>query len=144
MRISTTRWLWPEVSPFFHSVLRVRLKYHASPVAMVLARACAFICATISTSPVAASVATAVTSPSASNFGVSANPSSRSAAVPGDAKVLVSDMVGHGVRLSVFGAARERDKAQLVVRRVAEGAEETRSHGRGARLGDAADRHAGV
>ena len=72
-RISTTRWVWPDVSPFFHSARRERLKYHASPVAMVFASASAFMCATISTSPEPASVATQVTSPSASNFGVSAS-----------------------------------------------------------------------
>jgi hypothetical protein len=78
------------------------------------------MCATISTSPDAASVATQVTSPSASNFGVSAAPSSSSAVVPGGAKVDV-----------VFGAVAER-------------AEKTRGHGRDARLADAANRHAGV
>src|ERR1700722_16452105 len=85
MRISTTRWVWPELSPFFHNALRERLKYQASPEAIVFAKASAFICATISTSPDTASVATQVTSPLASNFGVSATPSSRSASVPGGA-----------------------------------------------------------
>src|SRR6516225_525588 len=80
MRISTTRCVWPEVSPFFQSALRERLKYQASPVAMVLASASLFICATISTSPDFASVATVVMSPLASNLGVSAVPSSSSAA----------------------------------------------------------------
>ena len=37
-RISTTRWTWPEVSPFFQSARRERLKYQASPVSMVLAQ----------------------------------------------------------------------------------------------------------
>src|SRR5208282_4659992 len=57
---------------------------------MVLASASAFMCATISTSPEAASVATQVTRPSAPNFGVSAAPSSRSATVPGGAKGVLS------------------------------------------------------
>src|SRR5579872_6674493 len=52
---------------------------------MVFASACAFIWAIISTSPDLASVATAVTSPSASNLGVSAVPSSSSAASAGAA-----------------------------------------------------------
>src|ERR1700722_18395738 len=116
MRISTTRWVWPEVSPFFHSAPRERLKYHASPVAMVLASACAFIWATISTSPDAASVATAVTSPLASNFGVSAKPSSRAASDPGGANGDVF-ATGAPVRSSGFvrGAARQRHKPQLVL-----------------------------
>src|SRR5262245_38850261 len=43
------------------------------------------MCATISTSPDCASVATQVTSPSASNFGVKARPSSTSLVEPGAA-----------------------------------------------------------
>ena len=31
MRISTTRWAWPEVSPLRHSAPRERLKYQACP-----------------------------------------------------------------------------------------------------------------
>ena len=31
VRSSTTRWVWPEVSPLRHSALRERLKYQASP-----------------------------------------------------------------------------------------------------------------
>ena len=72
MRISTTRWVRPEVSPLRQSALRERLKYQASPLAMVFCKACAFMCATIRTSPERASVATQVTSPSASNFGAKA------------------------------------------------------------------------
>src|ERR1700684_765624 len=143
MRISTTRWVWPEVSPFFHSARRERLKYHASPVAMVFARACAFICATISTSPDAASVATQVTSPSASNFGVSAKPSSRSALVPGDAKGDLSDNESP-LPASGRGATHQRHEPHLVFGAVAEGAKKPRGHGRDARLADAANRHAGV
>ena len=48
-RISTTRWVWPELSPFFQSALREREKYQASPVSMVRLSASAFMCATIST-----------------------------------------------------------------------------------------------
>src|SRR5262245_65559865 len=83
MRISTTRCTWPEVSPLRHSARRERLKYQASPVAMVRSSACAFMCATMSTSPERASVATQVTRPSASNFGANARPSSTSSVEPG-------------------------------------------------------------
>src|ERR1700734_1421548 len=146
MRISTTRWVWPEVSPFFHNAWRERLKYHASPVAMVFASASAFMCATISTSPDAASVATQVRDPSASNFGVSAKPSSRSALVPGGAKGDVSDNEAPTLRASTRsrGAAHQRHEPHLVFGAVAERAEKPRGHGRDARLADAANRHAGV
>src|SRR5580704_2676503 len=146
MRSSTTRWVWPEDSPFFHSARRERLKYHASPVAMVFANASAFMCATISTSPETASVATQVTSPSASNFGVSAKPSSRSALVPGGAKGDVSDNEAPALPASARGrgAAHQRHEPHLVFGTVAERAEETRGHGRDPRLADAANRHAGV
>src|ERR1700683_3386621 len=146
MRISTTRWVWPEVSPFFHNAWRERLKYHASPVAMVFASACAFMCATISTSPDAASVATQVTSPSASNFGVSAKPSSSAALVPGGAKGDVSDNDAPTLPASTRsrGAAHQRHKPHLIFGAVAERAEKPRGHGRDARLADAANRHAGV
>jgi hypothetical protein len=49
--------------------LRERLKYQASPVAIVRRSASSFMWATINTSPVAASVATQVTRPDASNLG---------------------------------------------------------------------------
>ena len=39
MRISTTRWVWPELSPLRQSAPRERLKYHACPVEMVFASA---------------------------------------------------------------------------------------------------------
>jgi hypothetical protein len=55
-----------------HNALRERLKYQASPLAMVLRSASSFMCATISTSPVAASVATQVTSPRV-EFGLEAS-----------------------------------------------------------------------
>ena len=63
-------------SPLRQSARRERLKYQASPVAMVRCKACAFMWATISTSPERASVATQVTSPSASNLGAKTAPSS--------------------------------------------------------------------
>src|ERR1700691_1469585 len=128
MRISTTRWVWPEVSPFLHSARRERLKYHASSVARVFASASAFMCATISTSPETTSVATQVTSPSASNFGVSAKPSSRSALVPGGAKGDVSDNEAPALPPSARsrGAAYQRHEPHLVFGTVAERSEKTR------------------
>src|SRR5258708_33388336 len=71
-----TRWVWPELSPFFQSALREREKYQASPLSTVRLSASAFICATIKSSPLLASVATQVTRPSASNFGARRRPSS--------------------------------------------------------------------
>src|SRR6202051_2815933 len=146
MRSSTTRWVWPEVSPFFHSARRERLKYHASPVPMVFASASAFMCATISTSPDDTSVATQVTSPSASNFGVSAVPSSSSALVPDGAKGDVSDNEAPALPASARGrgAAHQRDKPHLVFRTVAERSKKPRGHGRNPRPADTANRHAGV
>src|SRR6476646_5089478 len=70
--------MWPDVSPFFQIALRDRLKYQASPLAMVFCSASSFMCATIRTSPDPASVTTAVTRPLASNLGVKARPSSMS------------------------------------------------------------------
>src|SRR5262249_19135220 len=86
MRISTTRWAWPEASPLRQSVRRLRLKYHACPVAIVWRKASAFMWATINTSPDRASVATQTTRPSASNFGANARPSSTSSIGPRRAK----------------------------------------------------------
>src|SRR6516165_2560406 len=90
MRISTTRWAWPEDSPLRQSARRLRLKYHAWPVAIVWRKASAFMCATINTSPDRASVATQMTRPSASNFGAKARPSSTSSIEPRGAKDEVS------------------------------------------------------
>src|SRR5215831_15140884 len=86
MRISTTRCAWPEVSPLRQRARRLRLKYQASPVAIVWRRACAFMWATINRSPDRASVATQTISPSASNFGAKARPSSTSSVEPRGAK----------------------------------------------------------
>ena len=99
-----------------HSARRERLKYQASPDAMVFCKASAFMCATISTSPDLASVATQVTSPSASNFGVKARPSSASwaeeALANGDGLSAKSAIL----RGSAIGPAHHRNKAHLVVR----------------------------
>src|SRR5215213_3215678 len=78
MRASTTLWSWPLVKPLRQSSPRERDQYQASPVASVLASASAFMCATISTSPVSASAATAVTRPSGPKRGASTSPSSSS------------------------------------------------------------------
>src|ERR1700761_6719532 len=127
---------------------------------MVRLSASASMCATISTSPLAASVATQVTSPSASNFGVRARPSSISFDA---ADMLVSWRLLHGQkrlpgfhpaihqtrrnesrRLSLnlaLGAAHRGQEAQLFIRIVAESAAELRCHSERAGLLDAAQRH---
>ena len=69
-RISTTLWIWPLVAPLCQSSARERDQYQASPVSMVRASASAFMWATISSSPVSASVVTQVTRPSAPKRGV--------------------------------------------------------------------------
>src|SRR5262245_1535914 len=99
MRISITRCTWPELSPLRHSARRERLKYQASPVAMVRSSACAFMCATMSTSPERAAVATQVTRPSASNLGANARPSSTSSVEPGLGNV--EDGSGNAASLKV-------------------------------------------
>src|SRR5207253_7239107 len=58
-RISTTACLLPEVSPFIHSVLRVRLKNVAKPVRRVASSATSFMKPTIRTSELSASWMTA-------------------------------------------------------------------------------------
>src|SRR6516162_4046561 len=131
MRISTTRWTWPEVSPLRQSVWRERLKYQASPVSMVRASAAAFICATISTSPVCASVATQVTRPSASNLGASARPSSASAAGPGGANG--PESLDNKSPLTTL-PAHQREEAHLLGRLVAEQTGELGRHGGDPRL----------
>src|SRR6185436_13686795 len=90
---------------------------------MVRASASAFMCATMSTSPLAASVATQVTSPSASNLGASARPSSTACVVPGseNAKVLNRDLVGSG--RSASRRAHQRDEARLLLRIVEQAGE---------------------
>src|SRR5262245_55729329 len=111
---------------------------------MVFCSASPFMCATISTSPDLASVATQVTSPSASNFGASAMPSSSSAVERAgakergvSAKTKPRDPPG-----SAIGSAHHGDETDLVVRIVAEAAGELRGDGRGARLLDPAHGHA--
>ena len=54
-RMSTTLSRLPDVSPFIHSVLRVRLKKVAKPVRRVSASATSFMKPTIRTSAVSAS-----------------------------------------------------------------------------------------
>ncbi len=65
---------------------RERDQYQASPVAIVFASASRFMWASIRISPVAASTARAVISPSAPKRGMNAVPSSISALLPGSAK----------------------------------------------------------
>src|SRR3954471_2586806 len=60
-----TSWTCPLSSPLRHSLFRLRLKYTARPVRTVSSNASRFIQASISTSPVSASWATAGTSPPA-------------------------------------------------------------------------------
>src|SRR5262249_40869281 len=131
------------VSPLRHSVCRERLKYQASPVAMVLASASRFMCATMSTSPERASVATQVTSPSASNLGTNARPSSTSSVEPrcakGDGWSVKATRSRGG---SAIGPAHHGDETDLVVRVVREAAGKLGGDGRGAGLLDPAHRHA--
>src|SRR3546814_3300399 len=51
MRRSRTFSIWPDVSPFFHSDWRLRDQKCARPVSRVSWSAFAFMCATISNSP---------------------------------------------------------------------------------------------
>src|SRR6266849_3636044 len=119
---------------------------------MVCCSAWAFMCATISTSPERASVATQVMSPSASNFGANARPSSTSSVEPRWANVsgrsvdiLSAKRMPRAIaRGSAVGPAHHGDKADLVVRIVPEAAGELRGDGRGAGLLDPAHRHAHV
>src|SRR5665213_2666930 len=97
---------------------------------MVLASASAFICATISTSPEAASVATAVIRPSASNLGAKAKPSSTSAGEPrnanGDVSVTVTPRVW--TRGLALRPAQHGHETHLLVGILAERAGEMRGH----------------
>ncbi len=68
--ISTSVNPLPDVSPLRHSAPRERDQKCACPVACVRSIASAFICATINSTPVSASVTIAVTSPAASNRGM--------------------------------------------------------------------------
>src|ERR1700732_3802999 len=101
---------------------------------MVLRSASSFICATISTSDVAASVATQVTRPLASNLGRNDSPSSMS---------LLSDDVDTFFSLAMRRA--HHGKKPLLLRRIiAKHAGIAAGEGGCAVLGDATDRHAGV
>src|SRR3546814_17105681 len=82
----------PEVSPFFHSALRLRDQKCASPVAIVAASASASICATISTSPDARSVQTAVRRPLSSTLGSSVR--ARKSVVEGKGGSVLVDLGG--------------------------------------------------
>src|SRR3979409_1772893 len=107
---------------------------------MVLRSASAFMCATISTSPLATSVATQVTRPDASNLGWNASPSSRS--------LLSEDVdtvsLANGTRGSALRPSHHGQETRLLRRIVAEHAGEAAGEGRPAGLGHAADRHAGT
>src|SRR5688572_20442738 len=98
---------------------------------MVRWSASAFICATISTSPVRISVATQTTRPSTSNFGASVQPSSMSWVGAWSATALALIAAHHG------------DEAQLLVRIVTEYAAELRRDGERSGFLDTAQRHAG-
>src|SRR5277367_2275301 len=99
---------------------------------MVLRSASSFMCATISTSDVEASVATQVTRPLASNFGWSDSPSSMS---------LLSDEVDTDLTLR---RSHQGHETRLFRRIVAEHAGVAAGEGHRAMFGDAADRHAGM
>src|SRR5947208_7514818 len=139
IRSSTTRWVWPDLSPLRHSASRERLKYQASPLSIVLRSASSFICATISTSPVAASVATQVTSPDASNLGWKTSPSSRSFSSADVDTESLAFFARSPLRCSHHG-----HEARLLRRIVAEHAGVAAGEGHRAMLGDAAHRHAGM
>src|SRR4051812_25114625 len=106
---------------------------------MVLRSASSFICATISTSPLAASVATQVTRPDASNLGWNASPSSRSSLADVDKPKPWDIRRGAGLPPSHQG-----QETRLLRGVVAEHACEAAGERRGAMLGNAAHRHAGM
>src|ERR1700761_1433077 len=103
---------------------------------MVLRSASSFICATISTSDVAASVATQVTRPLASNLGRNHSPSSMS--------LLLDDVDTVFFRNLAMRRAHHGKKPLLLRRIVAEHAGVAAGEGTRAVLGDAPDRHAGM
>src|SRR3954469_25295793 len=104
---------------------------------MVLLRASLFMCATISTSPVLASVTTAVTRPSAPNCGAKDSPSS----IDGSVK-LASRLCNAGSL--ALRAPQHGHETHLFVRIVTERAGEMRGHRQRAGFLDAAQRHAHV
>src|SRR6202011_4103365 len=107
---------------------------------MVLRRASSFICATISTSPVAASVATQVTRPDASNLGWNANPSSRSSI---SAELDTENPRKLQARLPVR-TSHHGQETRLLRWIVAEHAGKAAGECHRAMLGDTAHRHAGM
>src|SRR5262245_7308753 len=104
------------------------------------------MCATIRTSPLLASVATQVISPSASNLGANASPSSTSWVEPRGAKDAASAKAiplpaPRRSRGSAPGA-HHRHEARLLIGLFAEAAGELRRDGACTGPRDAADRHA--
>src|ERR1051325_8251110 len=94
---------------------------------MVRLSASAFICATISTSPDAASVVTQVTRPSALNLGLRTRPSSVSFAEPESGKGAGScKKPSPRQAASPRSAADQRDESHLLGRVLAEDAGELR------------------
>src|SRR4051812_39335339 len=107
---------------------------------MVLRNASAFMCATINTSPLAASVATQVTRPDASNLGWNSSPSSRSL-LSEDVDTVSPRKLDARLPLRPSHHGQE---TRLLRRIVAEHAGEAAGEGHRAMLGDAAHRHAGM
>src|ERR1700692_4983867 len=107
---------------------------------MVLRKASSFICATISTSPVTASVATQVTRPDASNLGWNASPSSMSL-LSADVDTGSPSKFRRGLAL---WPSHHGQETRLFRRIVAEHAGEAAGERHRAMLGDAAHRHAGM
>src|SRR5207302_7533034 len=97
------------------------------------------MCATISTSPVAASVATQVTRPDASNLGWKTSPSSRSFSSADVDTESLAFFARSPLRCSHHG-----QEARLLRRIVAEHAGVAAGEGHRTVLGDAAHRHAGM
>ena len=124
-----------------HSALRERLKYQASPLSMVVRSASSFMCATISTSPLAASVATQVTSPTASNLGWNASPPQRSLMMPLMWTRSPRENHARGISAAPLAPWTGSAPAPPVV---AEHAGKPAGEGHRAVLGDAAHRHAGM
>ncbi len=81
MRSSTSFKTLPELSPFFHRLARERDQKWTSPVSTVSRSASSFMCATISSAPLAASVTQAVIRPAASYLGSRSSPVSRISAI---------------------------------------------------------------
>src|SRR5580698_8844432 len=109
---------------------------------MVLRRASSFMWATISTSPLATSVATQVTRPDASNLGWKSSPSSTSW-LCADVDTGSPSFNSTEGRLALR-PSHHRQETRLLRRIVAEHAGEAAGERQRAMLGDAAHRHAGM